>query len=83
MIEKNLLLKVTYDKKANAVYLYFTKSIGEGEVDTTGVIADESTGNSHNVNIDFDKNGKVLGLEIIDADKTLASDFMEGIINSR
>ena len=56
-------MKIEYDKDADAAYIYF-KEIAEGEVVQT-ISLNES------VNIDLDKDGKTLGIEIIDASKNL------------
>jgi uncharacterized protein YuzE len=61
-------MRTEFDKEADAAYIYF-KEIGNGEVAET-ISLNES------INIDMDKNGKVLGIEIIDASKHLpASSF--------
>ena len=56
-------MKIEYDKEADAVYFYF-KEIDEGEVVQT-ISLNES------VNIDLDKEGRTLGIEILDASKNL------------
>ena len=56
-------MKIEYDKLADAAYIYF-KEIEEGEVVQT-ISLNES------VNIDLDKDGKTLGIEILDARKNL------------
>ena len=52
-------MRITYDKDADAAYVYF-KDISPGEVDKTISLNDS-------VNIDFDKEGKTIGIEIINA----------------
>lgn len=56
-------MNITFDKEADAAYIYF-KEIAEGEVAST-ISLNES------VNIDLDANGKTLGIEILDASKNL------------
>jgi len=56
-------MKIEYDKFANAAYIYF-KEIGAGEVAETISLND-------NINIDLNKEGKTLGIEILDASKNL------------
>ena len=56
-------MKITLDKEADAAYIYF-KEISDGEVANT-ISLNES------VNIDFDKDGKTIGIEILDASKNL------------
>jgi len=56
-------MKITYDKGADAAYIYF-KEISAGEVKDTISLNDS-------VNIDLDKEGKTIGIEILDASKNL------------
>lgn len=56
-------MKITLDKEADAAYIYF-KEISEGEVTNT-ISLNES------VNVDLDKEGKTIGIEILDASKNL------------
>lgn len=56
-------MKITLDKEADAAYLYL-KDISQGEVDNT-ISLNES------INIDLDKDGRTLGIEILDASKNL------------
>jgi uncharacterized protein YuzE len=58
-------MRITYDKDANAAYIYI-KEISPGEVVQTISLND-------NLNIDLDSNGKTLGIEILDANKNLPS----------
>ena len=56
-------MKIEYDKEADAAYIYF-KEISAGEVVQT-ISLNES------VNIDLDREGKTLGIEILNASKNL------------
>ena len=56
-------MKIEYDKNADVAYIYF-KEISEGEVVQTISLNDS-------VNIDLDKDGRTLGIEILDASKNL------------
>ena len=58
-------MRTEFDKDADAAYIYF-KEIGNGEVAETITLNDS-------VNVDLDKNGVVLGIEILDASKHLPS----------
>ncbi len=58
-------MRAEFDKEADAAYIYF-KEIENGEVAET-ITLNES------VNVDLDKNGKVLGIEILDASEHLPS----------
>lgn len=66
-------MKITFDKDADAVYIYF-KEISPGEVKNTISLNDS-------VNIDFDEEGKILGIEILDASKNLSSDTLKSAIS--
>ncbi|VVB83812.1 Uncharacterised protein [uncultured archaeon] len=57
------MMKLTYDKEADAVYIYL-KEISEGEVSQT-ISLNES------INIDLSSERKVLGIEILNASKNL------------
>jgi len=65
-------MKITLDKEADAAYIYF-KEISAGEVTNT-ISLNES------VNIDFDKEGKTIGIEIIDASKNLPLNTLKSAI---
>lgn len=65
-------MKVTFDKDADAVYIYF-KEILDGDVANTISLND-------NVNIDFDESGKTLGIEILDATKNLPVEVIKQAI---
>lgn len=53
-------MKFEYDKDADAAYIYLEDSIEDGEVKKTIELND-------NIILDFDKNGKLIGIEILDA----------------
>jgi len=56
-------MKITFDKQADAAYIYF-KDIFPGEVVQTISLNDS-------VNIDLDSENKTLGIEILNATKNL------------
>jgi uncharacterized protein YuzE len=57
-------MRMTYDKEADAAYIHVKDSIAAGEVAKT-IALDE------NINLDFDRNEKLLGIEILSASKVL------------
>ncbi|MBS3089136.1 DUF2283 domain-containing protein [Candidatus Pacearchaeota archaeon] len=57
-------MKFEYDKTVDAGYIYVADDIAEGEAVKTIQLND-------NIILDFDKNGKLLGIEILDASKVL------------
>ncbi len=65
-------MKIEYDKEADAAYIYF-KEIAKGEVVQTISLNDS-------VNIDLDKEGKTLGIEILDASKNLPSNAIKSAV---
>lgn len=57
-------MKFEYDKDVDAAYLYLKYPIKEGEARKTIQLND-------NIILDFDLQGKLLGIEILDASKVL------------
>ena len=57
-------MKFEYDKEVDAAYIYLKYPIEDGEAARTIELND-------NIRIDFDKKGKILGMEILDASKVL------------
>jgi len=57
-------MRMSYDKEADAAYIYLKDKILAGEVAKT-VSLDE------NVNFDYDKRKKLIGIEILSASKVL------------
>ena len=57
-------MKFEYDKEVDAGYIYVGDDIEDGEAVKTIQLND-------NIILDFDKNGKLLGIEILDASKVL------------
>ncbi|MBI3984444.1 MAG: DUF2283 domain-containing protein [Candidatus Levybacteria bacterium] len=53
-------MRTKYDKKIDAVYI----ELGKGKYESTRKISDA-------ILVDEDKNGKVLGIEILDASKNI------------
>ena len=57
-------MKVEYDKEADAAYIYFKYPILDGEAKRTIQLND-------NIVLDFDKDKKLIGVEILDASSVL------------
>ena len=74
-------MKITYDEDANAVYIYMN-DIGKKVYSTYCCDPVEVKGM---INLDFDKEGRLLGIEIMDADKRLSPKVLNAIksISSR
>ena len=62
-------MKFEYDKEADAAYIYLEYPIKDGEAKNTIELND-------NIILDFDKDGKLLGVEILDASKILKKDVL-------
>ena len=67
-------MKTEFDKEADAAYIYF-KEIGNGEVAETVSLNDS-------INIDLDKDGKVLGIEILDVSEHLPSSSIKSLVTT-
>lgn len=63
-------MKIELDKEADAAFVYFKENIAEGEVAKT-ISLDE------NLNVDLDKEDKILGIEILNASKTISKPIKE------
>jgi len=61
-------MKIDFDKKADAVYIEFSSEnfFENKKVDDKTII-------------DFDKNGNILGIEILDVSKRLPKDFLSEV----
>ncbi len=57
-------MKFEYDKEADAAYIYLVYPVKEGEAKNTVELKE-------NIMLDFDSNGKLLGMEILNASKVL------------
>lgn len=66
-------MKSTYDKEADAAYIYL-KEISNEEVARTISLNDS-------INIDLDCEGKVIGIEILNASKNLPLNAFKSIKN--
>jgi uncharacterized protein YuzE len=65
-------VRVTYDADSNAAMIYLVP-IGPGEVATT-VVGDDEAGS---VNLDFDREGRLIGIEVLRARQTLPPQVIE------
>ena len=62
-------MKFSYDKKIDALYIRFNEK---------PII--ESDQVSDNIIIDYDKNGRIIALEILDASKKMAKDIQSNFL---
>ena len=61
-------MKITYDKSIDAIYIYMIQETITEEKNSG--IVDKTKGNWP-IHLDFSKEGKLLGIEIMDASKTI------------
>lgn len=68
-------MRVTHDVEADAAYLYLVDEINRGEVATSRVagIALENAA----LTVDFDANGRVLGIEVLGASRVLRPETIQ------
>ena len=64
-------MQVEYDQKADAMYIWLRKT----KYDLSKELAE-------NVIIDLGKNGRIIGIEVLDASKKLGKELVTKIINS-
>lgn len=57
-------MKFEYDQEVDAAYIYIENTIKEGQVKKTIELND-------NIILDFDKENKLIGVEILDASKVM------------
>jgi uncharacterized protein YuzE len=63
-------MKITYDKEVDAAYIYLKHPIAKGESKKTIELND-------NIILDFDKDKKLIGIEILSASKVLSKKVIE------
>jgi uncharacterized protein YuzE len=78
MTTTQINLKVSYDSEVDAAYI-FLKEIKKGEATNTFTLDDESGELIYDINVDLDKDLKLLGFEILDASKRLPKEIMDEI----
>lgn len=65
-------MKVTYDKDADAAYIYLKDKIEKGEVKKTISLKE-------NIILDYDKNKKLIGIEILSASRIVSKSTVEAM----
>ncbi|MBS3076861.1 DUF2283 domain-containing protein [Candidatus Pacearchaeota archaeon] len=65
-------MKIEIDREVDAAYIYAKSHIGEGEAVKTIEVNED-------IILDFDVNGKLIGIEILNASKNLTKDFLNSI----
>ena len=68
-------MKIKLDKEANAAYIYIEEEINPGESVKTIEVNED-------IILDFNKDDKLIGIEILNAEENLTSNFLsENILN--
>ena len=65
------MVKVEYDRKADAMYIWLRRT----KYDISEELAE-------NVLIDLDKNGRIIGIEVLDASKNLGKEMVAKILET-
>ncbi|NKG22879.1 DUF2283 domain-containing protein [Paeniglutamicibacter terrestris] len=68
-------MKITYDKQADAAYIMIADHIHDGEA-AIQLHSIETPGGKGEVTLDFDRNGKLLGMEILGAEQVLQLELL-------
>lgn len=68
--------KVRYDIEADIAYVELTNNVGFGEIADTIMAGEANNRVRTTIALDFDKDGKLLGVEIDDASKVLRTDLL-------
>jgi uncharacterized protein YuzE len=73
-------VRIEYDAEVDAAYIYLSE-IGAGDVATTvpGAPGSEAL----MVNLDFDRDGRLVGIEVMDASTKLPPEFLARFGNRR
>ena len=74
MNEPRAPLHVRYDPEADAAYIYFVSEIGAGGAARTVPV--EGGDDPWLVNLDVDSEGRILGLEVLDASRRLHAELL-------
>lgn len=69
---------ITYDKEVDAAYIYLVPSIEHGGIKKT-YLCDPLKVNGQ-INLDFNEEGKLIGLEVLDASRLLSPDLLKNAI---
>ena len=67
-------MEITYDKSVDAVYIYFMKK-ALNFMKSEGIVT--KTKGDWPIHLDFSKDGKLVGIEIMDASKIVDIDFLK------
>lgn len=68
-------MRWTYDPEADAAYIQFVEEIGVGGVTKTVGCDPLEVGGM--INLDFDRDGRLLGIEVLDASRILPREMLK------
>ena len=69
-------MHIKYDAAADSAYIYLVEFIGAGEVAKTYPCDPREVGGE--INLDFDGEGRLIGIEVLDASKALPAGLLRG-----
>jgi len=69
-------MKITYDNTIDAAYIYIVDVIPNNSINKT-YICNQLEIDGHMINLDFNKEGRLVGIEILDASKCLPTEILE------
>jgi uncharacterized protein YuzE len=72
MRDQRVPVRMTFDREANAAYIYLR------EIEAAGV-ARTAPGADSSVNLDFDSEDRLIGIEILDATASLPAELLAAI----
>jgi len=70
-------MRITYDGEADAAYVYLVDRIEQGGVARTSVAGHGSPA-LDSINLDFDADGRLLGIEVLGAGRVLREETLRG-----
>lgn len=71
------MFKLTYDKEANAAYIYLRKDSDIAPAWVPKTYSCDPQEVNGMINLDFDEEGKLRGIEILDASKKLSAEILD------
>jgi uncharacterized protein YuzE len=71
------IVRFTYDAEVDAAYISLTAKNQEGSVSNTVGLDDDENVTNADINLDFDKSGKLLGIEVLNASQVFREDIFE------
>ncbi|WP_170037415.1 DUF2283 domain-containing protein [Georgenia soli] len=75
MIERDVAMATTFDAEADAAYIYLAGESPVGGVTRTVVVEDQRVAGM--VNLDFDSDGRLVGVEVVGAMDVLPQSLLD------